>query len=421
MNRNEHSSHARRWASLIALLVTTPVWVGCNFDVVNPGPILDERLKDPRAQEALVNGAGRALSFALGYVSYTGAVAALELQGSGNITTMGVTLKQRAGDLAPEQAETNEHWQYAHTARWVAEESVKRMTEAIGEEFDSSPMAAQALIYVGFANRLLGENMCVAVIDGGAAQPRTVHFERAVAAFTRAVDIANRADEPDLALAARAGRAAANVWLGDWSAVASDAEAVPEGFIYSLGYSDIEIDQYNRIFWAGANSPFRAATVAGTYFDSYFTATGDPRTPWTTLEGYPTGDGSTIIFHRQMKYTSRDAPVRLASGREMQTLLAESRLRAGDTPGAVAILNHLRAGVGLPGVTAATPADGWELLRRERSAELWLEGRTLGDVYRWEAGSVPGAHYQDLAGRDRCFPVGQSEIDTNPEISGENG
>src|SRR5690606_1932553 len=107
--------------------------------------------------------------------------------GSGNITNHGVTLKQRAGDLAPDQAETDEHWQLAHRARWVAEEAVRRMERAFGTGFDSHATAAQGLLYAGYANRLLGENMCVAVIDGGAAQDRRVHFERAREAFTRAL------------------------------------------------------------------------------------------------------------------------------------------------------------------------------------------------------------------------------------------
>jgi hypothetical protein len=417
MNGVTHHLSARGWTAWLLLLALP----GCKFDVTNPGPVGDSRLNDPSAQLALTNGAGRALSGALGWISYTSGVAALELQGSGNITQFGVTLKQRAGDLAPEQAETDEHWQRGQTARWVAEESVRRLQVAAGAGFSASPLAAQSLVYVGFANRLLGENMCVAVIDGGAAQSRTVSLERAKAAFTQAIDIAGRAGRPDLVSAAHAGRASVNAWLGDWTAAAADARAVPKAFVYQIVYSDIEIDQYNRIYWAGASSPFRAATVWGTYFEQYYANTGDPRTPWTKVAGQPTGDGSTIPFSRQMKYTSRTTPVRLATGREMQLLLAEAQLRSGGWPAATTIMNQLRADIGLPAATTTSAVETWNLLRRERGAELWLEGRTLGDVYRWEKDQVPGTHYQSLAGRDRCFPIGQSEIDTNPNITTETG
>jgi hypothetical protein len=420
MNGVTPRTSARRWTSSLLLLVL-PAMSACKFDVTNPGPVNDSRLDDPSAQLALTNGAGRALSSALAWIAYTGGVAALELQGSGNITQFGVTLKQRAGDLAPEQAEADEHWQRGQTARWVAEESVRRMQTAIGAKFASDPIAAQALVYVGFANRLLGENMCTAVIDGGAAQPRTVHLDRAKAAFTQAIDIAGRASKPDLVMAARAGRASVNAWLGDWTAAAADAAAVPKAFVYQIVYSEIEVDQYNRIFWAGASSPFRAATVWSTYFEQYYTNTGDPRTPWTKVTGQPTGDGSNIPFSKQMKYTSRTSPARLATGREMQLIQAEAQVRSGGWPAATAIMNQLRADIGLPAVTTTSAVETWNLLRRERGAELWLEGRTLGDVYRWEKEQVPGTHYQSLTGRDRCFPIGQSEIDTNPNITTEKG
>jgi starch-binding outer membrane protein, SusD/RagB family len=414
MSRVDHRMRAPglKWA--LTLLLTFTYTTGCNFDVTNPGPVQDSQLNDPAAQTALVNGAGRLLSAAVGWVAYTGGVAALEVQGSGNITQFGVTLKQRDGDLAPEQAETDEHWQRSQAARWVAEESVNRMRNVLGGEFSSEPLAAQALLYAGYSNRLLGENMCVAVIDAGPQQSRIVHFERAKAAFTEAIDIAGAAGEPELQNAARAGRASVNVWLDDWAGVEADAGAVPQDFVYSIAYSDIEVEQYNRIYWAGASSPFRAVTVWSTYFEQYYQDTNDPRTPWTTVEGFPTGDGSTVPFYRQMKYDSRTTPIRLSTGREMQLLLAEARLRTGDWPGATTIMNNLRAELSLPAESPADLTETWNLLRRERGAELWLEARTLGDVFRWEEDAVPGTHYQDLSGRDRCFPVGQSELDTNP-------
>ncbi len=403
-----------KWA--LTLLLAIPYTAGCSFDVTNPGPVEDAQLNDPAAQQALVSGAGRLLSAAVGWVAYTGGVAALEVQGSGSITMFGVTLKQRDGDLAPEQAETDEHWQRSQSARWVSEESVNRMREVFGADFSSHTLAAQAWLYAGYSNRLLGENMCAAVIDGGPLQPRTVYFERAKAAFTEAMDVAAAAGEQEMALAARAGRASVNAWLGDWAGVEVDAGTIPQNFVYSIAYSDIEVEQYNRLYWAGASSPFRAATVWSTYFEQYYQDTHDPRTPWTTVDGFPTGDGSNVPFYRQMKYDSRTSPIRLSSGREMQLLLAEARLRADDWPGATTIMNGLRADLSLSAESPANLTETWNLLRRERGAELWLEARSLGDIFRWEEDAVPGAHYQDLSGRDRCFPVGQSELDTNPNL-----
>lgn len=421
MNRVEHRTPACRWARSLLLLLTIPAWAGCNFEVTNPGPVNDVNLDVAAAQVALTNGAGRTLSAAVGWLAYTGGVAALEVQGSGNITQFGVTLKQRLGILAPDQAETDEQYFRSQKARWMAEESVRRMQVAYGDKFAKDSLAAKALLYVGFANRLLGENMCVAVIDGGVAQPREVFLTRAKAAFTQAITVATSANRPDLATAAVAGRASVNAWLGDWAAVPADAGAVPKSFVYQLAYSNIELDQYNRLYWAGASLPFRAMTVWSTYFEKHYTDTKDSRTPWAIVPGLLTGDGSSILFYRQMKYTAMASPMRLASGREMLLLQAEAQLHLGAWAAATTIMNQLRADVLLPAETTTTDVETWNMLRRERGAELWLEARTLGDVFRWERDKVPGTHYQSLTGRDRCFPIGQSEIDTNPNISGPNG
>jgi hypothetical protein len=54
-------------------------------------------------------------------------------------------------------------------------------------------------------------------------------------------------------------------------------------------------------------------------------------------------------------------------------------------------------------------------LKRERSIELWLEARRLGDLHRWKEDGSPGA-VEDMTGRQTCFPIGQNELDSNPNL-----
>lgn len=399
-------------AALAALLLATSA---CDLTVSNPGPVADEALDDAAAHQALVNGMGRALSRALGYIAYTSAVASKEVVSAGhrNPAQLGITPKQAIGILAPDLEESNDHWRFAQQARWVAEDGVRRMRESLGVDFDRSTLAAQALIHSGFANRMLGENMCDAVFDGGPIEPRAKYFERAASAFTEAISVAGAAADPSLVNAALAGRASARAWQGNWAGVVADAERVPSGFVYRTLYSSTEIEMYNRVFAANVTTA-RAHSVVGTFFDAYYKATGDKRTPWSTDPAFPKGSAD-VLWYFQTKFTSRGAPVNLATGREMRLLRAEASLRAGDWQAALAALNALRTEAGVAAVTASGISETWTMLGRERSIELWLEGRRLGDLFRFRSDGVPGS-FEDMTGRDTCFPIGVSELDANPNL-----
>jgi hypothetical protein len=81
----------------------------------------------------------------------------------------------------------------------------------------------------------------------------------------------------------------------------------------------------------------------------------------------------------------------------------------------MAIVNALRSEVGVAPWPVSGTAEAWTALGRERGIELWLEGRRLGDLFRWKADNVPGT-FDDMTGRDLCFPVGVTERDTNPNL-----
>jgi len=397
-----------------ALIVASTL--SCDLGVTNPGPVNDSALNDASANDAIVNGMGRSLSLALGYIAYTGGIVAKEIvaAGSNNPALFGVSLKQRAGLLDPGLQETNDHWRFAQQARWVAEDGVRRMRTTLGADFGKSALAAQALVHAGFANRLLGENMCTGVVDGGPAEARTIYFMHAEAEFTEAMTVAGAAGNASLVNAARAGRASVRVWLNNWAGAAADARQVPAGFSYKAIYSSLEQAQYNRIYWANANQPNRSHSVVGTFYESYFKSTGDPRTPWSTNPAFPRGTAN-VLWYFQTKYDKTSSPINLVTSREMRLIIAESLLRSGDWQGAMLEINSLRAEVSVTLWPANNLAEAWTALGRERGIELWLEGRRLGDLFRWQADKVPGT-FDDMTGRDTCFPVGVSESDTNHNL-----
>jgi len=174
-----------RSASLAIGLVAI---AGCNFfDVTNPGPIADNNLNEPDAMAGLATGMAFDLSRAMDAVTQEAAIMADELYHGGSYTDEGLYNR----GIIRFDGLTNTLWGSMQRSRWVAESGIERMKTVLGSGYDTSPFAARANIYAGLSNRLLGETVCQAVIDGGAAEDFKVHFTRADAQFTEAIRIAN--------------------------------------------------------------------------------------------------------------------------------------------------------------------------------------------------------------------------------------
>ena len=458
-------------AGTLALLLTTAA--SCDTDVVNPGPVEDQFV-DRDAAVAMVNGSGRALGSGINWISYTGASVTREIHPAGSTGSFGITNRWQRGELNADDADLNTHWEQAQRARWLAEEAVRRLEASpvpVPGVDVMTPTAyfnalRQAYVYAGFANRVLGENMCDAVIDGGGIQPNAIYFTRAESLFTKALTLVGgtAATTTNLNTAAQAGRASARMYLGNWANAITDAQAIASTYVYNITYFNVGEDaQRNRVFFSSGNtresgSAYRAHTQWSTWHLQYkyggdgrtltaamiaAPATTDPRIT-AVIPSTATGDAAIeccgiVPFWPQAKHTSSAAPIRLTSGREMLLIRAEERLRASDLVNAMLHLNAARTAAGAPNIVAVDLTDGWRLLKRERGIELWLEARRMGDRRRWAAAgaAAPGAFdpyelpaatypgttshldpavHNPTAAATFCFPVSRSEKDTNPNI-----
>jgi hypothetical protein len=416
----------------------------CDTAVTNPGPVQDEFLADRNAATAMVNGAGRALSAGMNWIYYTGAAVSREIHPAGSTGSFGISARWQNGELNLDDGGLDTHWEQAQQARWLAEETLRRLEAAGPPPVGSLQTAAQyanllklAYVYGGFANRLLGENMCEAVIDGSAALPGSTFLQRAESLFTKSLAVTGGTDSimTKLTSAAYGGRAAVRVHLGKWTEAVSDAGQVAIAFVYRMPYFNIGSDaQRNRIFYASGNSresgsAYRAHTQWNTWHYDYWVATADPRVPITitSLQGDAAIECcGKVPFWPEAKYASSAAPIRLTSGREMRLIEAEALLRGNDLTGGMAAINAVRTNAGTTTLTATDLTDAWRLLKRERAIELWLEGRRLGDLRRWKAANTPGAldplesvgEASHLSQQDLCFPISRSERETNPNLRG---
>ena len=464
--RTHQQSMLRSFEAAVALLVAG----ACDTSVTNPGLTPDDALDKPEAWPAIVVGARRALSDAIGSSSvtggqllYWGATVSFEINPAGSTGSYGIPPDVQVGIL--NDATSSADWASSNQARFVPEDAVKRFKRVMPDTlFSKSTLVGQVYLYAGFANRLLGESFCESVIpvenpDGslapGSLGSHTLYFLRGDTAFTNAIAIFTASGKTDtqttnLIRAARAGRASvradlATYGLAPWTDALADAALVPDTATFQVPYSSASPDQYNYLYWARADQSFRAHTEWGTFYEGYYRTTRDPRVKWDTTTGTmkPFGDaavakfGGLVPFWPEAKYTTTSAPVRLSSGWEMRLIEAEAALVVGDAATAVNRMNLRRSKLALPLYSTAIAVDSaWTLLKTERALELWLESRRLGDLRRWIVNSVPGSSPDGLyrasrtdtlhttpietmttpVARALCFAVGKNERDTNPNV-----
>ncbi len=422
-------------AGLLGMFVAV---AACDFDVTNPGPVQEQFLIEPAAQPALVSGMGRALAESMNWLAYTGAAVSREIHPSGSTGSFGISQEWQRGLLAPDEVGT--HWSNGQRARWLAESGISIIQEA-GE---SQPgLLAQANLWAGYANRVLGDHMCNGVIDGGPQVAHTEYLNRAIANFTAAMSGGG-----DVAMAAQAGRASVHQQLGNYAAAVADANAIPDGFSYMMPYYSTEgDDQRMRLQFASAAEPYKAHSARFTWYEQYgmsdFNAAGDARMPFAVMyntsedDGFDKGDAATLCCGRvawfpQQKYPDSGDDMELSSGNEMRLIEAEAMLMSGDFAGAMAKVNALRTAAGMAAETATTLDEAWGFYMREHAIENWLEGRRLPAFRRWSEQGVnlalrspleqidPGGEQgslSHLAQQDLCFPISEGEIDTNPNLS----
>jgi len=443
MKETKRMRHGSR--SAIISLGLVALLAAC--DITNPGPIQDEFVGDAAAQIGLIYGIQRQISSRYTDDAFDFALIGREVFPGGQIGAWGNPVQIHAGAVDPNY--DNGSFDNYQTARFIAETAIKRFTEAGA----SNDRLFQAYLWAGVAYRILGEWWCDAVIpdadptvtDPPAYFPGTSdpYFDRAIERFTTALSFASTDDERN---AAYALRASANLWLGNWADAYSDAQAVDEDFVFVTQNDPSETALYNYLYEANSGT-FRSYTVQFTWFEDYYTTSGDPRTPWGTDPNFAVAVGSLsgfgpVPYKPQLKYTSRDDDVHLATGWEMKLIQAEAILRgagSGDFNDAMSLINEVHTrnvsdndGMPLPDLVAANATEAWTHLKRERRIELWLEGRAAPDERRWDDTAAPGTldipNWEDPANpgytplfvdnpRGRlCFDIPESERDRNPNV-----
>jgi hypothetical protein len=427
------------WSRLTPLALAGVVGLaGCDFDVDNPGAVLESDLNTLEAIDALVTGMSSDFSEEYDGIAFTLARATDDMAGSGSYNT---TNDFRRGLLEAEYQDGI--WEGIQRARWVAEDGIRRMRDDIeGYEFAGNRQTARAYLFAGLSSRVIGESFCYGVVSadaelgGGAeaAKPPSESFQRALSMLAEAITHATGAGDADLLDAAHGGRAQAYVGLGDWTNAVTEAGMVSTDFVYEAIYSDNSGRENNEIHEETFNRP--EMSVYDTYASTFDPP--DPRAPYTNcpVTGTCSESGADGItpYWRQEKFDDEGSNIPVVKGTEMRLIEAEDALRSSDLATAISKMNEVRTFHSLADLTPAptTLDEGWIALDHERFLTLWLEGRRIHDLRRWDAegrSTLPGVMFLNgqwpladdglapgLTQRAACIPISFSECLSNPNL-----
>ena len=318
-------------------------------------------------------------------------------------------------------------------ARWFAGDAEERFIKVLGEaDAAKSPLTAQARLGGAFADLVIGMTWCEApAINDGPAVPDTEILAQAIQKFTATIATAQAAGASEIAMAATAGRARANLVAGNYAAAAADAKQIPDGFSYDAKFNNQSSNWIVTVTTATFN---KAAGLrekwwhlvdndpppGPTFMRDPYTNEHDPRKP-VYWDGSRSTDNVTPHYS-QWKYQVETDDIPLVHSSEMRLIEAEALMRNSDYPGAMAIINAGRAKVGLSPI--AEPTDATEMrdiLLSERAAELYMEGMRAVDLYRFGITKEIFAAMNDperpASGRPTKFSMSDTEALYNNNIA----
>lgn len=430
---------------VVACLAAVAFTAGCDSlfetDIKNPNAVIEDALGDPAGATTLINGQGAAVTRALTaiYGPYHMATDELTWVGSREFWK---TLDD--GDVSdPVNEYTDGAFPFVAEARWTSNYAIARVTA-----FDSAGVLrnradlARANIYGAIIYLTIGEMFHDFVISSDRTVPGTpvgpanmrVMFDSAIAMLNRAEPVAVALGNAELrrqvlGLRARARHSReawsfartinANPFVADVGAVADATAALA---LMTNTYAFRLTPTANNL--AGINLGFemnnRGEIRAGGQF-----VNADPTRPIVPAPGIDgiamndpvTGAPSPVVAAAIdaccRPAVGNNVPMTQTSAREMMLILAEARLAANDVPGFETFVNQARASAGLPDyVTAGATLTPRQQLEYERKTMLYLQGRRLTDLYRFN--STDPRWLTGNGVRSRCFlPISYIERLTN--------
>ncbi|TVP42130.1 MAG: RagB/SusD family nutrient uptake outer membrane protein [Gemmatimonadales bacterium] len=395
--------------AVVALLIGAAA--ACDFDIEDPTAITAGDLESDQAMSGLMVGAVRSYDESYNRMVMFTALVADEQIASGSwptwhdVSKRGV-IDQYAGELDHSNIAWRQ-WREQQRARGDAEEAIGWMEEIL-ESPGTDARNAVVHLYAGMLYADFGEVFCEVAFDGGPRQTVAESFATARERLQRAISIVqntsqssvsgspNTASVDNIAHMAHLLLARIAMEEGDYGTAISHAQQVPRGMKwvghYPPGQGNAAWTHWMSRGESTVQAPFRN--------------TGDLRVP--VEESTILGPDTETILWFQRKYQQNDFwPV--GKWQEARLIEAEARLASeGEVGAAVALMNEGRAEWNLDPISSdISEAEAWEHLRTETMYELFLEGRRMILMRRWN---------EFPSGWQTCLPISGEEERTNPNL-----
>lgn len=376
---------------------------GCDFDATDPTAITDEDLDTDASMTALKIGAFRTYDDAYDrQIMFTGLIAD-ELTAAGSWAPWHAADNGEIQEGATESDHINIQWRMWRElarARVAGEESAEYMEQVL-ESPESDPRYAAVTLIAGMSYADFGEVFCEAAYDEGEAVPPEESFALAEERLDEARDVATAAGVDSIGHMADLVQARIHMEQGDMDAALSYASGVPDDFIWEANFRDASGER--SYFWD--NNADRGESSV----HPELRALDDPRVPTEDLDRM--GPDTETEVWAQQKYPSRASNFTVASWREARLIEAEVHLERGDVDEAFDLVNQVRDHWDLEHLDAdafETEAEAWEVFQEERRYSLWLEGRRMIDMRRWDL--FPDGWEAE------CLPISEEERRANPNL-----
>jgi len=295
-------------------------------------------------------------------------------------------------------------------------------------------LIARAAAYEGWSQLLMGESFKETVFSHvigedvvwGSKITRKESLDSAVATLTTAITTASAVGGTSadsvryFALTARARAYQDLAYIAsaaspDLTAARADAASVPAAFVWNATASGTTARRNNRVYQESNTTVSQQSSSVGPYYRTL----NDPRVLVQNMN--KVSQGTSVPQWAQLKYTAVNSSIPVASGKEMQLLIAEADI-ASNRANTLAIIATYRTAGGQGAYTGTTAAQDLAEIQDQRRRALWLTGTYLGDVVRYDvtlspaAGSVTpwGQQYGPAEGHNQLLPLPDVEIQNNP-------